>query len=68
MANIRMLMICINCDSVFELNGVGRCQACGSTVVYPLARGLKPMEDRRQEAGVRSQEAEVEMANYCTNV
>lgn len=56
MANIRRLMVCVNCDNDFELNGRGKCPSCGSTAVYPLARWFVPVIDNPDIACIEGAE------------
>jgi len=37
---VQKAMLCLDCDTVFEVGGPGRCPACGSTAVAPVSRWL----------------------------
>jgi len=60
MGNIRRLMVCINCENTFELNGIGRCPKCGSVSVYPLSRWIKPVVCEVSDRGRIAARADME--------
>lgn len=39
-AHIERVLLCINCEVVFEVGGNQKCPSCGSKVAWSIARAL----------------------------